>query len=98
MLSLSQLQALRIIETINIRLNSFKKSIYEIMDAIDENEIQFCKARRQGLELIKEFDKYAALSRRIIKKYLNDVMNCKAIEELDFIVSRYNEYKIIFQN
>lgn len=68
------------------------------MVAIDRNEIQFCKARRQGLEIIKEFDKYAALSRRIIEKYLNDVSNCKPIEELDFIVSYFDEYKPFFQN
>lgn len=68
------------------------------MVAIDRNEIQFCKARRQGLEIIKEFDKYAALSRRIIKKHLNDVSNCKPIEELDFIVSYFDEYKPFFQN
>lgn len=65
MLGLSQLQAIKILETINIRLVNYKNSIREILAAIDDNEIQFCKARRQGLELIKEFDKYAALAYRI---------------------------------
>ena len=68
------------------------------MIAIDDDKMQFCKARRQGLELIKEFDKYAALAYRIIKKHLNDVTNCKSIKDLDSIVFYYNEYKPFFQN
>lgn len=98
MLTLSQLQSLKILETINIRLGILKNSIREILVAIDENKIQFCKARRQGLEFIKEFDKYAALAHRIIKKYLNDVTNCNEIKELEYIVRYYNEYKPFFQN
>lgn len=98
MLRLSQLHALKILKTINIRLGELKNSIREILVAIDENKIQFCKARRQGLEFIKEFDKYAALAHRIIKKYLNDVTNCKQIKELGDIVFYYNEYKPFFQN
>lgn len=98
MLRLSQLHALKILEAINIRLVRLKNSIREIMVAIDDNEIQFNKARRQGLELIKEFDKYETLAYAIIKKHLNDVTNCNAIESLDFIVFSYNEYKPFFQN
>lgn len=98
MLRLSALHALKILETINIRLGSLKNSIREILVAIDENKIQFCKARRQGLELIKEFDKYAALAHRITKKYLNDVTNCEQIKELEHIIFFYNEYKPFFQN
>lgn len=81
-----------------MRLGNLKNSIWEIMIAIDDNKIQFNKARRQGLELIKEFDKYAALAYRIIKKHLNDVTNCNAIEELDGIVYCCNGYKPFFQN
>lgn len=98
MLTLSQLQALKILENINICLGSLQKSIREIMIAIDDNEMQFNKARRQGLELIKEFDKYVKLANRIIEKYLNDVTNCNEIKELDDIVFYYNEYKPFFQN
>ena len=98
MLRLSQLHALKILETINIRLGNLKNSIREIMIAIDNNEIQFNKARRQGLELIKEFDKYETLAYAIIKKHLNDVTNCNEIEELDCIVYCYNEYTPFFQN
>lgn len=98
MLRLSQLRALKILETINIRLCNLKNSIREILNAIDDNEIQFNKARRQGLELIKEFDKYETLAYAIIKKHLNDVTNCKQIEELEYIVICYNEYKPFFQN
>lgn len=98
MLRLSQLQALKILGTINIRLDNLKNSIREIMIAIDDNEIQFNKARRQGLELIKEFDRYAQLANRIIEKYLNDVTNCESIKNLDSIVFYFNEYKAIFQN
>lgn len=98
MLRLSQLHALKILEAINIRLVRLKNSIREIMVAIDDNEIQFNKARRQGLELIKEFDKYETLAYAIIKKHLNDVTNCNAIKELDDIVFYYNEDKPFFQN
>ncbi len=98
MLRLSQLQALKILENINICLGSLQKSIREIMIAIDDNEMQFNKARRQGLELIKEFDKYVKLANRIIEKYLNDVTNCDEIKELEDIVLYYNEYKLFFQN
>lgn len=98
MLRLSQLHALKILEAINIRLGNLKNSIRDIMIAIDNNEIQFNKARRQGLELIKEFDKYETLAYAIIKKHLNDVTNCNAIEKLDNIVFSYNEYKPFFQN
>lgn len=98
MLRLSQLHALKILEAINIRLGNLKNTIQEIMIAIDNNEIQFNKARRQGLELIKEFDKYETLAYAIIKKHLNDVTNCNAIEKLDYIVFSYNEYKPFFQN
>lgn len=98
MLSLSQLQALKILETINIHLGNLKESTVEIMIAIDDNEIQFNKARRQGLELIKEFDKYTKLANRIIEKYLNNVTNCEPIENLSVIVSWFNEYKPFFQN
>ena len=68
------------------------------MIAIDGNEIQFNKARRQGLELVKEFDKYSKLANRIIEKYLNDVINCEPIKNLSSIVSIFNEYKPFFQN
>lgn len=98
MLRLSQLQALKILENINICLGSLQNSIREIMIAIDDNEIQFNKARRQGLELIKEFDKYAKLANRIIEKYLNNVTNCEPIKNLTSIVSYFNEYKPFFQN
>lgn len=98
MLRLSQLHALKILETINIRLGGLKNSIREILIAIDDNEIQFNKARRQGLEIIKEFDKYETLAYAIIKKHLNDVTNCNAIEDLDYIVSSCSEYKLFFQN
>lgn len=98
MLRLSQLHALKILENINICLGSLKNSMRDIMCAIDDNEIQFNKARRQGLEFIKDFDKYIKLANRIIEKYLNDVTNCKQIEELDDIVFYYNEYKPFFQN
>lgn len=98
MLRLSQLQALKILENINICLGSLKNSIREIMIAIDGNEIQFNKARRQGLELVKEFDKYSKLANRIIEKYLNDVINCEPIKNLSSIVSIFNEYKPFFQN
>ena len=70
----------------------------EILIAVDDNKIQFNKARRQGLELIKEFDRYANLAYRIIEKHLNDVTNCKPIEILGSIVSCYNEYSHFFQN
>ena len=98
MINLSQLQAMKILETINLRLSSFKNSVYEIMVAIDENKIQFCKARRQGLEIIKDFDKYAKLANRISEKYLNDVTNCEPIKNLTSIISYFNEYKPFFQN
>lgn len=98
MLNLSQLQAIKILETINLRFSSFKNSVYEIMVAIDENKIQFCKARRQGLDLIKDFDKYAKLANRIIAKHLNDVTNCKEIKDIIAVVSNFNEYKPFFQN
>lgn len=98
MLRLSQLQALKILENLNICLGDLKNSIREIMIAIDDNEIQFNKARRQGLELIKEFDKYAKLANRIIEKYLNNVTNCEPIKNLTSIVSYFNEYKPFFQN
>lgn len=98
MLSLSQLHALKILEAINIRLVRLKNSVRDIMVAVDDNNMQFCKARRQGLELIKEFDKYKTLAYAIIKKHLNDVTGCNAIEELDYIVSSYSEYKPFFQN
>lgn len=98
MLRLSQLQALKILENINICLGSLQKSIREIMIAIDDNEMQFNKARRQGLELIKEFDKYVKLANRIIEKYLNNVTNCDEIKELEDIVLYDNEYKLFFQN
>lgn len=68
------------------------------MNRIDDNEIQFNKARRQGLELIKEFDRYAKLANRIIEKYLNHVTNCELVENLAAIVSYFNEYKPFFQN
>ena len=98
MLRLSQLQALKILETINLRLVGCKNSMREILIAVDDNKIQFNKARRQGLELIKEFDRYANLAYRIIEKHLNGVTNCKPIEILDSIVSCYNEYSHFFQN
>ena len=98
MLRLSQLQALKILENINICLGSLQNSIREIMIAIDDNEIQFNKARRQGLELIKEFDRYAKLANRIIEKYLNNVINCEAIKKFGLHVSYSNEYKPFFQN
>lgn len=98
MLRLSQLHALKILETINIRLGNLKESIREIMIAIDGNEIQFNKARRQGLELIKDFDKYAKLANRIIEKYLNNVTNCEPVKYLISIVSWFNEYMPFFQN
>lgn len=98
MLRLSQLHALKILEAINIRLGNLKNSIRDIMIAIDDNEIQFNKARRQGLEIIKEFDKYETLAYAIIKKHLNDVTNCNAIEELDYFVSSCSGYKSFFQN
>lgn len=98
MLRLSQLQALKILENIDMCLGSLQNSIREIMIAIDDNEIQFNKARRQGLELIKEFDKYTKLANRIIEKYLNDVTNCEPIKNLISIVSWINEYKPFFQN
>lgn len=98
MLRLSQLQALKILGTINIRLDNLNNSMREIMIAIDDNEIQFNKARRQGLELIKDFDKYVKLANRIIEKYLNDVTNCEPIKNLTSIVSYFNEYKPFFQN
>lgn len=98
MLRLSQLQALKILGTINIRLGNLKESIREIIIAIDDNEIQFNKARRQGLELIKEFDKYTKLANRIIEKYLNNVTNCEPIKNLISIVSWFNEYEPFFQN
>lgn len=98
MLRLSQLQALKILEAINIRLGNLKKSMLDIMTAIDNNNFQFCKARRQGLELIKEFDRYETLAYRIIEKYLNNVTNCDEIKELEDIVLYYNEHKLFFQN
>lgn len=98
MLTLSQLHALKILETIYIRLAGCKKSIREILIAVDENKVQFHKARRQGLELIKEFDRYETLAYRIIEKYLNNVTNCDEIKELEDIVLYYNEYKLFFQN
>ena len=98
MIQLSQLHAIKILETINLRLGSFKNSTHEIMVAIDENKIQFCKARRQGLEFIKEFDKYAKLANRIIEKHLNNVTNCEPIKNFTSIVSYFNEYKPFFQN
>lgn len=98
MLRLSQLHALKILEAINIRLGNLKNSIRDIMIAIDDNEIQFNKARRQGLDLIKEFDKYETLAYAIIKKHLNDVTNCNEIEALDYIVFSCKEYKPFFQN
>lgn len=98
MLRLSQLQALKILGTINIRFDNLKNSIREILIAIDDNEIQFNKARRQGLELIKEFDRYAKLANRIIEKYLNNVTNCEPIKNLAAIISYFNEYKPFFQN
>lgn len=98
MLRLSQLQALKILGTINIRLDNLNESIREIMIAIDDNEIQFNKARRQGLELIKEFDKYTKLANMIIEKYLNNVTNCEPIKNLISFVSWFNEYKPFFQN
>lgn len=98
MLRLSQLHALKILEAINIRLGSLKNSIREIIIAIDDNEIQFNKARRQGLELFKEFDRYETLAYAIIKKHLNDVTNCNAIKKLDYFVSSCSEYKPFFQN
>lgn len=70
----------------------------DIMIAIDNNNFQFCKARRQGLEIIKEFYRYETLAYRIIEKYLNDVTNCDEIQELEDIVLCYNEYKPFFQN
>lgn len=98
MLRLSQLQALKILETIAIRLADYKNSMRAIMIAIDCNTIQFHKARRQGLELIKDFDKYAQLANRIIEKYLSDVTNCAEIDELTRIIFYYNRYKAYFQN
>lgn len=98
MLNLSQLHALIILENINICLGSLQKSMRGIMIAIDGNKIQSCKARRQGLEIIKDFDKYAKLANRIIEKYLNDVTNCEPIKNLTSLVSYFNEYKPFFQN
>lgn len=98
MLTLSQLHALKILETIYIRLAGCKKSIREILIAVDENKVQFHKARRQGLELIKEFDRYAALANKIIEKHLSDVTNCTQIDELTRIIYYYNEYKPFFLN
>lgn len=98
MLQLSRLHAIKILETINLRLSGFKNSIYEIMVAIDENKIQFCKARRQGLEIIKDFDKYAKLANRITEKYLDDVTNCEPIKNLASLISYFNEYKPFFLN
>lgn len=98
MLRLSQLHALKILEAINIRLSSLKNSIREIIIDVEDNKGPFCKARKQGSELIKEFDKYETLAYAIIKKHLNDVTNCNEIKELDDIVFYYNKYKPFFQN
>lgn len=98
MLRLSQLHALAILETIDLCLRGYKDSIREILIAVDEKAIQFHKARRQGLDLIKEFDKYAKLAYEIIEKHLYDVTNCAEIDELTRIVYYYNEYKPFFLN
>ena len=98
MIRLSQLQALKILENINIYLGGLLNSMREIMIAVDENEMQFNKARRQGLELINDFDKYANLANRIAEKYLNDVINCEPIKKMISIVSDFNERKPFFQN
>lgn len=71
--SFTQIHAINVLVTISVHLYNLRSYAGEIIDGVNRGKLQHCKARRQGLELAKEIDKYISLACKITTKYLDGV-------------------------
>lgn len=69
----SQLHAINVLGTISVHLNNLRSYAGEIIKEVNRGKLQHCKARRQGLELAAEIDRYITLACKIATKYLDGI-------------------------
>lgn len=96
----SQLHAIKVLNVLCARLNDLRNATNEIIDGVNRGKLQHCKARRQGLELAKEIDKYITLACKIATKYLEGInTECyKSTIDLDAWLKYGEAVKTYFQN